>query len=256
MVSGLFGTLRQGGYALGFAVIASLFTVIQTSFELNWAYASLERLPGDIAGQMSAVFHGGGIWSPELLIFILRVAVLVCTAILGVSLLNSLPRVRMNWRRQFAGAGTLAAAAAAGTYALAVLVPGGLAVTAAEREAIAPAAEAPAVRAFGMERRTVNVQMQVPEAAANAAAPFGQYCAACHGAAGEGIPGLGVNLRESAFVRAATTAELKAFLRVGRDTANPANRTGRAMPAFGWMPDEALDQVVSAIREPADLPGT
>ena len=83
MVSGLFGTLRQAGYALGFALIASLFTVIQTSFELNWAYASLDRLPGRIASQMSDVFDGGGIWSPELLIFILRVAVLVCTAILG-----------------------------------------------------------------------------------------------------------------------------------------------------------------------------
>lgn len=248
MVSGLFGTLRQAGYALGFAVIASLFTVIQTLFELNWTYSSLDRLPGPIANQLAAVFQGGGIWSPELLIFVLRVSALVCTAILGVSLLNSLPRVRMGWRRQLAGASGLALAAGIGTYALAVLVPGGLAVTAAERAVAADTSAAP-VAAFGMERRvtgTAVVAASVPAAVT----PFGQYCAACHGPTGEGLPGLGVDLRRSAFVRRATDAELAAFLREGRDASSPVSLTGRAMPAFAWLEAALLDKVIAEVRRP------
>jgi EmrB/QacA subfamily drug resistance transporter len=249
MVSGLFGTLRQAGYALGFAVIASLFAVIQTGFELNWAHASLELLPGDIAAQMSEVFHGGGIWSPELLIFILRVAVLVCTAILGMSLLNSLPRLRLNWRRQLAGIAGLAGLAGSGTYALAVLVPGGLAVTAAERATAAAPDAAPRVAAFGEERRVAtDATITVADVAADAS-PYAQYCAACHGQAAEGLPGLGVNLRESALVRFSAAEELTEFLRAGRAVDDPANRTGRAMPGFGWLPEEALDRIVIELQK-------
>jgi MFS family permease len=246
MVSGLFGTLRQGGYALGFALIASLFTVIQTGFELNWAYASLERLPGHVASQMAQVFDGGGIWSPELLIFILRVAVLVCTAILALSLLNSLPRVRMTGRRELAAIGGLAAAAAAGTWALAVLLPGGLAVTAAERAAGEPPPALVAVAPFGMEKRAA-LEVE-PAAGATATGAYLQYCAACHGPAGRGIEGLGVDLRASAFVRGARDADLKEFLRMGRDPSSPASRTGRAMPSFAWLEEDVLEQVVRDLR--------
>jgi EmrB/QacA subfamily drug resistance transporter len=250
MVSGLFGTLRQAGYALGFAVIASLFAVIQTFFELNWTHSSIERLPGAIAGQMSAVFQGGGIWSPELLVFILRVAVLVCTAILGLSLLNSLPRLRMNWRRQAAAGAGLAALAGAGTYALAVLVPGGLAVTAAERAMASSAEVVPAIAPFGMERREVSAAGSVAAVAAGAGAggtAFGRYCAACHGPDALGLPGLGVNLRESALVKSAGTTQLREFLRAGRPATDPASRTGRPMPGFGWLSQEELDELVAEI---------
>ena len=53
MVSGLIGTLRQSGYALGFAATASLFTVVQNWFELQWTYAALLNLPDDLARNMS-----------------------------------------------------------------------------------------------------------------------------------------------------------------------------------------------------------
>ncbi len=248
MVSGLFGTLRQAGYALGFAVIASLFTVIQTRFELNWAYASLERLPGPVASQMSAVFQGGGIWSPELLIFILRVAVLACTASVGVSLLNSLPRLRLNWRRQLAAGAGLAAAVGAGTYALAVLVPGSLAVTAAERSGAPPALAVAAVSAFGMEQRTLAAAAVAGPETIEPDGAFAQYCASCHGSAGQGVAGLGVNLRDSVFARGASAAEIKELLRSGRDPSSAASRTGRPMPAFGWMTNDTLDQLVIALK--------
>jgi MFS family permease len=154
MVSGLFGTLRQAGYALGFAVIASLFTLIQTMFELNWVHAAIGQLPAGVADELTRVFHGGGIWAPEMLVFILRVSALVCTAILGISLMNSLPGLALNWRRQVAAAGALAALAGIGTYAFAVLVPGGLAVTESERAVTASKEEQSGpVAAFGWPAR-------------------------------------------------------------------------------------------------------
>lgn len=252
MVSGLFGTLRQAGYALGFALIASLFAVIQNGFELHWAHASLQRLPAAVAAQVTAVFDGGGIWSPELLIFILRVAVLFCTAIVGLSLLNSLPRLRMNWRRQLAGVTGLLALAGAGTYALAVLLPGGLAITAAERviaqDSAAPSAAAP----FGMPRRARSEPTAAIESAAAESGAYMQYCVACHGASRQGIAGLGVSLRESQLIRAASAGELREFLRNGREISDPANRSGRPMPAFGWLPEEALEQLVVELLEAAE----
>ncbi len=255
MVSGLFGTLRQAGYAVGFAVIASLFTVIQSAFETNWAYAALERLPGQVAGQLAAVFDGGGIWSPELLIFILRVAVLVCTAILGVSLLNSLPALRLNWRRQLAGAATLSLLAGVGTYALAVIVPGALAVTANDRKLSAEASPPP-VAAFGEERRSGAGAERVAAAAVKPTTPYEQYCAACHGPQARGLPGLGVSLRDSTLVTAGDAERLAEFLRVGRAADDPASLTGRAMPAFGWLPEATLGQIAADLVEDRGNPGT
>ena len=247
MVSGLFGTLRQAGYALGFAIIASLFTLIQKLFELNWTYAALERLPVAVADEVTQVFDGGGIWAPEMLILILRVSVLVCTAILGLSLVNSLPRLRMNWRRQWSAAGALAASAVAGTYALAAIVPGGLAVTESERAMPEQVSRAPAaVAAFGWSQRN---QGSAPSASAvSDAGVFATYCAACHGAGGRGVDSLGVDLTESAFVRAADDGALLEFLRAGRGSDDPANRTGRPMPGFDWLPAETLEEVVRAVR--------
>jgi len=246
MVSGLFGTLRQTGYATGFALIASLFTVIQSAFETNWAYSALGRLPETIAGQLAAVFEGGGIWSPELLIFILRVAVLVCTAIVGMSLLNSLPALRMNWRHQLAGAMTLALLAGVGSYALAVIVPGALAVTAADR-AVAAEQAPPAVAAFGQAQRAGPGAAAVAASSEAVTTAYAQYCAACHGPDRRGLPGLGVSLRDSALVRGGDAGRLVEFLRAGRAADAPASRTGRAMPAFGWLPEETLGRIVAEI---------
>ncbi|MCC7488380.1 MAG: MFS transporter [Gammaproteobacteria bacterium] len=248
MVSGLFGTLRQSGYALGFALIASLFAVIQKNFELDWVYTSLDQLPAASAASLAAIFQAGGIWSPELLIFILRVAVLACTAILALSLLNSLPRLQLSWRRQFGAAALLAALASGGSFALGTLMPVGMTVatTAAGDGAGEPP---PAVAPFGMAQRAA-VAVAEPQAAP-AAGPFAQYCSACHGAGAEGVPGLGVNLHQSAFVRGQDLDGLKRFLRAGRDPSSPENRTGRAMPAFGWLPDATLDELARYLRETA-----
>lgn len=252
MVSGLFGTLRQAGYALGFALIASLFAVIQNGFELHWAQVSLQRLPAAVAAQVTTVFDGGGIWSPELLLFILRVAALFCTAIVGLSLLNSLPRLRMNWRRQVAGIAGLVALAGAGTYALAVLLPGGLVVTAAERSIAQDLPAPPAVAPFGMAQRKALEPAAAADWDTDGRAVYTRYCAVCHGASRQGVVGLGVSLLDSKFVQAADAGALREFLRNGRDISDPANRSGQPMPAFGWLPEKALVQLVAELREPTD----
>lgn len=91
IVSGLFGTLRQSGYALGFAVTPSFFTFVQSFFELEWAHAVLRWLPDGPARELADVWEQGGMWSPETIFFILHLSVILSTSILLVSFVNSLP---------------------------------------------------------------------------------------------------------------------------------------------------------------------
>ncbi|MFL2560653.1 MAG: MFS transporter, partial [Gammaproteobacteria bacterium] len=77
MVSGLFGVLRQSGYALGFAVTASLFTAIQNWFDLEWAYSSVKLGSLQSADSITNIYHQGSQWSPETLVFILHIGVLL-----------------------------------------------------------------------------------------------------------------------------------------------------------------------------------
>jgi DHA2 family multidrug resistance protein-like MFS transporter len=248
MVSGLFGTIRQAGYAFGFALIASLFAATQDYYETNWTRTGFGHLAPETARQLTMLFEEGGIWSPEMLVFILRVAAIVCTAILLLALANSLPRLRLGGRRQ---AGVLAgsvASAMLGVWVLIVLVPGGVVV----HETPALAAEPPPpVAPFGMTARLALAGKEVPGSASAAVAPagrFAEYCAGCHGADGRGLPDLGVNLVDSPFVRQAAADELAAFLRRGRMPSEPGNATGRPMPAFGWLGDESLGDVVEELK--------
>ncbi|MBL8201696.1 MAG: MFS transporter [Chromatiales bacterium] len=246
MVSGLFGTIRQAGYAFGFALIASLFAATQDYYETNWTHTGFGHLTPDAADQLTAIFDGGGIWSPEMLVFILRVAAVVCTAILLLALINSLPRLKITARRQMGALAASAGAAVLGVYALLVLVPGGVVVdesVAASIEAAAP----PPVAAFGMPARLALAGEEAP-VASGTAGPFADYCASCHGADGRGLPGLGVNLVESSFVRGASPADLEGFLRKGRMPGEPGNVTGRPMPAFEWLGDEMLEELVRELE--------
>lgn len=248
MVSGLFGTLRQSGYALGFALIASLFAVIQKNFELGWVHASLLRLgPADASG-LAAIFQSGGIWSPELLVFILKVTVLACTAILGLSLLNSLPGLRLPWGRQLGASALLAGMALAGGWLLGGQAPGGVVATGVADAAAQGAGTPPPVAPFGMVSRAA-VAVAPAEAPPGAPGAFGQYCAGCHGDRGQGLPGLGVGLARSAFVRQRDVQGLVAFLRVGREAGSPASSTGRAMPAFDWLDGGTLEKLAIELKE-------
>lgn len=80
---------------------------------------------------------------------------------------------------------------------------------------------------------------------------FVASCSACHGSAGEGVPGLGKALSGSPFVAEKSDAELMAFVKTGRPIWDPENTTGVDMPAKGGNPalsDEALAEIVKYIR--------
>lgn len=77
-------------------------------------------------------------------------------------------------------------------------------------------------------------------------------CAACHGPDAKGLPNLGKDLTTSTFVAEKTDAELVAFLKVGREAADPLNTTGVAMPPRGGNPvltDADLADLAAYVRE-------
>jgi disulfide bond formation protein DsbB len=93
-----------------------------------------------------------------------------------------------------------------------------------------------------------------PAASGDAAAGqkiFSSTCAACHGPAGEGVPGLGKDMTSSEFIAGKTDQELVDFIKVGRDPSDPLNSTGVAMPVKGGNPslsDQDLYDIVAYIR--------
>lgn len=80
---------------------------------------------------------------------------------------------------------------------------------------------------------------------------FTSTCSACHGPAGEGLPGLGKDMTTSEFIGGKSDEELLAFIKVGRDPSDPLNTTGVAMPPKGGNPalsDEDLHHLIAYIR--------
>ncbi len=76
-------------------------------------------------------------------------------------------------------------------------------------------------------------------------------CSACHGADAKGITGLGKDLVGSEFVNSQSDADLIAFIKVGRDTSDPANTTGVAMPPKGGNPalsDGDIQAIIAYLR--------
>jgi len=62
---------------------------------------------------------------------------------------------------------------------------------------------------------------------------YGATCTACHGPAGKGVPGLGKDMTDSAFVDGLSDSELADFIEEGRTVEDPLNTTGVAMPPNG-----------------------
>ena len=76
-------------------------------------------------------------------------------------------------------------------------------------------------------------------------------CTACHADGGVGIDGLGKPLVGSEFVAGLNDSDLLEFLKVGRDTTDPENTSGIAMPAKGGNPaltDADLENVIAYLR--------
>lgn len=117
--AGLIGVLRQSGYAAGFAMIASLVTAIQDNIEEIWTAASTAHLDAATAAGLAELFEGGGIWSPEILLFAMRVGVLIAVAILAISIINSWPKAQLGRRSAAFAGGSILAGVAAGVIVIA-----------------------------------------------------------------------------------------------------------------------------------------
>lgn len=90
-----------------------------------------------------------------------------------------------------------------------------------------------------------------PEEIAAGRAEFLKTCSTCHGKEAEGMPKLGKNLHENAFVRSKSDEEMLQFLKVGRPAFDPLNTRGVDMPPKGGNPaltEEGLKHIVAYVR--------
>ncbi len=76
-------------------------------------------------------------------------------------------------------------------------------------------------------------------------------CSGCHGAAGEGISGVGVGLTHNDFIVTHSERELVEFIIEGRTVGAPDNRSGLTMPPSGGNPslsEQNLYDIVAFLR--------
>ena len=248
MVSGLFGVLRQSGYALGFAVTASLFTAVQNWFDLQWAYSSVNALSEGPANSITEIYHQGSQWSPEMLVFILHIGVLLCSSILIITLVNSIPRLTLTVSRQLS-VGLIAviiSVLSMGSYSL--KAPGMINISNAETVV----SMAKPVAAFGMVSRSYDfiepVNASAEESVNLNSQNYMSRCGFCHGANLEGIDGLGVTLIDSTFLQNMDLEETIEFLKVGRMINSEESISGGVMPGFSWLPEEELEEIAGYIK--------
>ncbi len=248
MVSGLFGVLRQSGYALGFAVTASLFTAVQNWFDLQWAYSSVNALSEGPANSITEIYHQGSQWSPEMLVFILHIGVLLCSSILIITLVNSVPKLRLTVSRQLSVSliAVIISVFSMGSYSL--KAPGMINISNAETVV----SIAKPVAAFGMVSRSYDfiepVNASAQESANLNSQNYMSRCGFCHGANLEGIDGLGVTLIDSTFLKNMDSEETIEFLKVGRMINSEESISGGVMPGFSWLPEEELEEIADYIK--------
>ena len=240
--------LRQSGYALGFAVTASLFTAVQNWFDLEWAYSSVNPLSEQSANSITEIYHQGSQWSPEMLVFILHIGVLLCSSILIITLVNSIPRLKLTTARQLS-VGIVAVVISLlsmGSYSL--RAPG--IVNNLDADSIVSNTEP--VAAFGMTSRSydliqpVNAQTKNDDSLDSQA--YLSRCGFCHGANLEGIDGLGVTLVDSAFLQNMDLEETVEFLKIGRMINSDDSISGGVMPGFSWLPEAELQDIAEYIK--------
>jgi disulfide bond formation protein DsbB/cytochrome c5 len=88
----------------------------------------------------------------------------------------------------------------------------------------------------------------LPEHLAVGARFYGEACASCHGAAGEGVPNLGTPLVDAPLIQTSSDSELLGLIRRGRAADDPENQTGLAMPPSGGRPDLTDREILEIIH--------
>jgi mono/diheme cytochrome c family protein len=260
MVSGLFGTLRQSGYALGFAITASLFTAIQNWFDLDWAYSSIDEMPAVDAMAITDIYHQGSQWSPEMLVFILHIGVLLCTSILIITFINSLPKIKLSLNRQslICVSSLLVGLFSMGFYSL-TNAPAAVVVKSSDSiELLESKTEEHILQAFGMQSRVletltpahakINDAELSDETSEFSNKAYAMRCEVCHGASLEGIDGLGIGLKNSNFLIQANLEQTINFLKSGRMQNAEDSVSGGVMPAFAWLQKEELEEIARYIK--------
>jgi EmrB/QacA subfamily drug resistance transporter len=239
--AGLIGVLRQSGYAAGFAIVASLVTAIQDNVEQLWTAAGASPLERGTAEGLAYLFEEGGIWSPEVMMFVLRVGVVLAVLILLVAAINSWPKLAVRGK----GLLTLGGGALAAALASLLLIATASGIPVAFSDAKRPAENPPAGAVpFGFAQRVV----EESAAALSGEALYAVHCVACHGANLAGIEELGVALAGSAYVRRTSADALVALLKAGRMPGQPGNVSGRVMPGFSYLPDAELAAIAAYVK--------
>jgi disulfide bond formation protein DsbB len=80
---------------------------------------------------------------------------------------------------------------------------------------------------------------------------FAASCGSCHGPTGEGVQGLGKDMRQNEFIAGQSDEALLAFIKEGRPIDDPQNTTGVQMPPYGGNPaltDEQLFDIIAFLR--------
>jgi len=97
---------------------------------------------------------------------------------------------------------------------------------------------------------TASSILLINTAYADAKKLFIDNCAACHGEDARGLKDFGSNLVAGTFIKQQSDAELKEFLKMGRQPDAPDSTMKLLMPAFDYLTDEELDQVIAFARNP------
>jgi mono/diheme cytochrome c family protein len=227
-------------------VVASLFTFVQTRFEGAWSRQGLLPLPREMAERLARVYEWGGLWSPEMLTFILHVGALVVASVTLLVLLYSTPKLALGLEGYLT------------TIAFVVLIAAAAVLDVARRSElrladsafVPPSAQRalPAVKAFGWARRAPIGQDRLKTANEIYAA----YCQACHGEGARGLQNLGLNLTTSQFVAKRSDSDLIAFLREGRSPDAKDSVTKKLMPGmknYAGFAEEYYAKIVEHIRK-------
>lgn len=244
MASGLIGTFRQTGYAVGFALIASMVTAFQDRFEENWAGAAVGNIQESSAIEISNFFHNGSVWSPEVLLYIFKMSVILCASILLITLIFSIPNLKNS---RFTNGGTIAFTLFVGIGGMTLFGKTSLLKMMPSNISSTEIKVVKKPQAFYMESKLpVNIESRFALQGGNDL--FMSNCAVCHGEQLEGLEYLGVKLTENEFVNGHSVHELANHIKKGRPLADPTNRTGIIMPGFPHFSDNELNLLATFLK--------
>ena len=244
MASGLIGTFRQTGYAVGFAIIASMVTAFQDKFEENWVGAALMNIQESSAIEISNFFHIGSVWSPEVLLYIFKMSVILCSSILLITLIFSIPNLKFS---RFTNRSTIALSLFVGIggmtlfgkISLLKMMPSNISLT--ELKVVKKP------QAFFRESK-LPVDIERRFALQGGKELYMSNCAVCHGEKLEGLEYLGVKLVNNPFVINRSREELMEHIKKGRPLVDPKNRTGVIMPGFPQFSKNELNRLAIFLK--------